>query len=190
MEAKSTIQSKHKSHTPWMLIVCSLCTALSLLASLWLLTVIPTKAKSVQKLRTQGLAYQISDQDTILLTQSLKDSQGDRDKLIAAFPTESTLLQFMQIIDTIKASQVQVLRFSVDSDQPTKIGRNPSFLPVSLNIKGPQARVVQALQAISQSPYFIKPVVFFQDYEPGSDTVIVTTQFHLFVSDAFAKTNR
>ncbi len=158
-------------------------------ASLSLLSMLPKKAATVQQLRTQALSIQMSTQDEALLNQDLKDTERDRQRLLAAFPNETSLLDFIRTIDSLRGGSVEVLRFSLDSDVPTKIGRNPSFLPVSLILKGSEESVSQALTRVVNSPYFIRPLTFSKDSDPTTKQVIVQTQFHLYVDDAFTKTN-
>ncbi|NMC36615.1 hypothetical protein GYA49_06270 [Candidatus Beckwithbacteria bacterium] len=174
---------------PWLLVGLALVSIASLSLSFWLLGKLPAKAEAIKQLRTQVLAYQISDQDEALLLQALKDTESDREVIIAAFPTEESLLNFIAVIDSLKNAQVEVLRFSVDSDTPSKIGRNPSFLPITLSLRGEAKAVEQALTKITDSPYFIRPVIYYYESGDGKgEQVIINTQFHLFVSDEFTKT--
>ena len=171
------------------LIVLAVLSMLLLIGSVVFLLLLPKKGSAVQKLRTQSLSFEISGQDELLLTQSLKETENERETLLSAFPTESSLLHFISIVDGLRSSPVEVLRFSVDSDVPTKIGKNPSFLPMTLKLRGEEVEVENALRKIVDSPYFIKTVTYTQEFDPNSNQVVVYTQFQLFVSDEFSKTN-
>lgn len=153
------------------------------------ITMITKKAKAVQSLRSTQVSVAISDQDAKLLTKALAESEADRKRLAAAFPIEGNLLEFIKHVDQIRNSPVTVVRFTVDSDTPTKIGRSPSFLPMSLMLKGKESEVYAALESLAQSPYFIKPITVIVDVDPAHKEVLVQTQFHLFVADTFVQVN-
>ncbi|MGI5827919.1 MAG: hypothetical protein ACOX6V_02745 [Patescibacteria group bacterium] len=187
-EVKKVAKKPKKTNNNSLFIILISFSTLFVIGSGVLLSLLPQKGLTVQKLRTQSLAFQISEQDEMLLTQALKETEEEREKVLSAFPTESSLLEFIAIVDSLRSS-VEVMRFSVDSDVPTKIGKTPSFLPMTLRIRGSEAAVNAALNKIVNSPYFIKAVTFTKDFDPSSGEVIVQTQFHLFVSDEFTKTN-
>ena len=148
---------------------------------------ISEKAVAIQTLRTQIISTEMSEQDKIILNEVLEDTIVEREALKAAFPDEEQMLNFIQMIDDIKTSGVEVISFSVDSDVPTKVGRNPSFLPISLLLKGTDADVDAALDKIVDSPYFINPVAMAKTWDPNKDVVTIQTQFYLYVSDTFSK---
>jgi hypothetical protein len=147
------------------------------------------KAVAVQRLRTQVLTTQMTEQDRLLLDQALSETEAERERLNKAFPDEEEFLDFIAIVDEISASEVEVVRFSVDSDIPTKIGRNPSFLPMTLILRGPEARVEESLRMITGSPYFVRPLALSKEFQLEGDTVTLVTQFHLYVADEFVKVN-
>lgn len=148
---------------------------------------IPTKAAGVSKLRSQLLTSAMSSQDMALLKQSVEATTPDREKLQNAFPTEASLLEFITLIDNLKNDEVMVTQFSVDSDVPTKIGKNPPFLPMTLVLKGSKRGVEEALLKLSKSIYFVRPVAMTYSLDQSGAVIEVRSSFHLFVSEPYAK---
>jgi hypothetical protein len=149
---------------------------------------ISKKALGIQALRTQIIATEMSGQDQQILAQALADTVEERKRLVDAFPDEEQMLKFIDLIDEIKESDVEVVKFSVDSDVPTKIGNNPSFLPITLLFKGSDGDVDAALTKIVDSPYFINPVTLAKSWDAEGDVVVMQTQFYLYVSSVFSDT--
>ena len=152
---------------------------------MYFLMALPGKADEIRLIRTQSLAYRISGQDEVLLVKSLKDSEAEREKLMNSFPTETTLLNFIRMIEGLRNVEVEVLKSSIDSDLPTKIGNSSSFLPVTLMLEGVESEVDKALNKIIDSPYFVKVLRFNKEYDLNSERVIASVQFHLYVADEF-----
>jgi len=155
----------------------------------YLIGQIPKVAKEVQMLRTQVVSTKMSEQDKLILIQDLEETEDLRVKLDKALPNEEEILDFILQIDEIRVSEVSVLKFSVDSDVPTKIGKASSFLPMTLVLKGTDKDVKDALKKIEDTQFFIKPLVINKEYAADGEVVVVTTQFHLFVSDQFVRTD-
>lgn len=153
--------------------------------AIYFLMALPNKAEEIKARRTQSLIYQISEQDEVLLNKKFKETESDRNKLLESFPTETTLLNFIKMVEALKTGEVTILKFSIDSDRPTKIGQGSSFLPVSLIIEGEEDKVDLALEKIIDSVYFVKMVNFNKEYDSKSERVIAQTQFHLYVADEF-----
>ena len=108
--------------------------------------------------------------------------------------SEASLLRFMNLVDDLRnhkiasmSGDITVRQFSVDSDIPTKIGRSQSFLPVTLTLSGKENDVMQALQYLTNSIYFIRVLNLNEEFDPATDQVRLQTQFHLFVADNFGK---
>jgi len=161
---------------------------LSLGGMVFLILTLPSKAKQVSKLRSQSLTSSMSSQDMALLKQMIDISQIDRETLQDSFPDEASLLNFISLIDSLKNDQVTVAQFSVDSDIPTKIGRNPSFLPMTLVLRGKPKAVEQALLNLAKSKYFIRPVIISYSSDQTGENIEIKTSFQLFVSETYAKT--
>lgn len=153
----------------------------------FLMLQIPKKALSVRSLRTKLIASQMSEQDRLILIQALKETETERERLAKAFPDEEQILDFIKLIDEIKNSQVKILKFSVDGDVPTKIGKNPSFLPITLMLSGKESDVDLELKKIADSSYFIRPLYISKEYDVSGEIVTLQTQFHIYVSDQFVK---
>jgi len=167
------------------LIILLCCLTLTILGIMTL----PGKAKQISKLRSQLITNAMSSQDIALLKQAVETTQDDREKLQAAFPNEATLLEFYNLIDGLKNDEVGVAKFSVDSDIPTKIGKNPSFLPMTLVLRGKPKAVQEAMLKITQSPYFIRPVTISYSSDQSGSNVEIKSSFHLYVSEPYAKKN-
>ena len=167
------------------IIILALLSFLLTAGILYLMMAMPKKAEEIKKIRTQSLAYQISGQDEVLLVKSLKETEAERARLNLSFPTEVTLLDFIKMAEGLKSDEVEILKLSLDSDVPTKIGRGNSFLPVTLMLSGEENKVDEALSKIINSQYFIKTISFAKEYDSKSVQVIATIQFHLYVADEF-----
>jgi hypothetical protein len=190
MASKNSKQNSKnkKKNLPIVTIITFSLSVMGIIGTIILLQMIPKKAIIIQKLRSQNLSMQMSDQDETLLLQVIDDTKQERKTLINSFPNEQSLLTFINIIDKLKADSVEMAHFSVDSDIPTKIGRNPSFLPMSLILKGNEEEVNKSLKKIVDSPFFIRPILLTKSIDLTSGKVMVSIQFHLYVSDEFTKT--
>jgi len=185
---KKTVKTDTKSGSMVGLIIGLIILILSLGGMAFLILTLPSKAKQVSKLRSQSLTSSMSSQDMTLLKQMIDISQKDRGILQDSFPDEASLLNFISLIDSLKNDQVTVAQFSVDSDIPTKIGRNPSFLPMTLVLRGKPKAVEQALLNLAQSKYFIRPVIISYSSDQTGENIEIKTSFQLFVSETYAKT--
>lgn len=150
-----------------------------------ILILMPNLANKIKNLRTQGLVYQLSTQDEVLLVNSLEETKIDRQKILDSFPNETSLLSFIKMVDGLRSDKVNIIKFTLDSDVPTKIGKGSSFIPISLMVSGDEEDVDQVLSNITNSKYFIKTVKFSKEYDSKSNQVMVSTSFHLFVADEF-----
>jgi len=148
---------------------------------------IPLKAKQISTLRSQILTNAMSSQDVALLKQVVEATKAEREALLAAFPNEASLLQFFTIIDQLKNDEVKVVQFSVDGDVPTKIGQSPSFLPMTLVLRGKPKAIQEALLSVARSPYFIRPITLNYSSDQTGEIVEVKTTFHLYVREPYAK---
>ncbi len=183
---------KDKTIFPWPIgfIILTVINLIMISGVAFLIYLTPQKALRVKDLRTKLISTQISEQDEALLNQALDATKADREKLEQSFPNEKTLLSFIKLIDQIRNQEkVKVIRFSLDSDRTTKIGKNQSFLPMTLILKGPQRETYQEFKKIVDSPYFIRNITFNQEFSPDSDEMVIQTQFHLFVSNEFKQVN-
>lgn len=176
---------KNKVKFPISIIFLLIIILASMATIAYFFTILPTKAENIKKIRSESLSSQISSQDEALLTQTLKDTYDQRQKLLSVFPREENLIDFIKIIDNLEKQDIEVVSFSVDSDVPTKIGNSQSFLPMTLILQGDKTKVYQALREISNSIYFIKTITMTVVYDPNSSQVRLHTQFHLFVADDF-----
>ena len=185
---KPKIEVKKFEFKKYLLSILGLMILINLGIVIWLVMIVPQKAKSIQELRTQVLSMQMNSQDEQLLLQALEETQTERDRLATVFPNEESLLQFIHYIDAIRENpKVEVVKFSLNSENPNKIGRNQAFLPITLTLKGQEKEVYQELKNLVNSPYFIRVVTFTQEFVPDTDYILLQTQFHIFVSNEFTK---
>ena len=184
-----TASANKKKSSSWWFLGMSLFFLAEIMGVVGMLIILPQKAEKISSMRTEALSLTMSDQDEQLLTQSLTETVAAREMLTSAFPTENDLLDFIRLIDEIRESEVTVVSFSVDSDVPTKIGVNPSFLPMTLSLNGDEGQVDAALNKIVDSKYFVRPITLIKEFVPDTTTVNLQVQFHLFVNDEFVSSN-
>lgn len=161
-----------------------------IIGSVFLLSKISQKADEISKIRTQNLSFSMNSQDEMLLIQELDETEEKRQKLDNIFPDEEGFLKFIEIIDEIKKSGLQVKRFTVDSDVPTKIGKSQSLLPITLILVGKEEEIDKALEKIIESKFLIRVIGFAEEFTNKEENqMIMTISFHLYVSDEFNKIN-
>lgn len=182
-----TYSNKQNSGSVAILIIGCIILVLSLIGMVFLILTIPDKAKQISKLKSQTLTSSMSSQDMALLKQVVEANKSEINMLKTSFPDEASLLEFISLIDSLKSDQVTVAQFSVDSDIPTKIGRNPSFLPMTLILRGNLRAVEESLLKLAKSKYFVKPVVISYSANQSGDNIEIKTSFQLFVSEPYAK---
>lgn len=144
----------------------------------------PQKAEELKRLR--NLSIQVARQlDMELLELEIINNKPKADKLLALFPDETKLLEFIREIDKLKNEGV-IIHFSFANNDPVKDKTEFVGLPIIIELRGSWAQIDSALKRIEALP-FLTRVINIEIRQASGDNMSLKYGGILYVSEKFNK---
>jgi len=116
---------------------------------------IPTKAEEIKTLRSEKLA--ISAQNLEIIKSDVEEHKLKADKLIAFFPDDTGLVNFVNELDKIK-KEGKITGFSFAAESAIKDKTGTIGIPVLIEFKGTWSEIDADLQKIQSLPYILRAI--------------------------------
>lgn len=115
-------------------------------------TAVEVNSGRVEKLKLEAQSSNVVTQSVVERTKS------EAAKLRDLFPDDDKLLEFINKIDELKRQNI-IVGFSSASDEVVKDKTGYPGVPVSLEVRGTEAELNNALKQINDLPVIINPII-------------------------------
>lgn len=156
---------------------------IALIMSIYLLGTFNQKSNELKELINAQLNAQQSSQVN-LADLEIKSNQEKADKIIALFPNDQGLLDFIQIIED-KSKQGTIVNFTFASKEPVRDSTARLGIPVVVNFRGSWQDIDRDLREIQKSPFLFRPITIEASITAEENVVEFMYGGFLYVDDSF-----
>jgi len=130
--------------------------ALCILGILQIGTILTKTAQEVKKSQASKIGSDTKNQKDILEGELQKNKESS-EKLLAYFPNDDQILEFVLKVDELKKLEL-ITNFDFVTNEPIKDKLGLLSIPVLFTIKGEDTKISEALGKLIDLPYVMRPV--------------------------------
>lgn len=145
----------YQSSFPRKILYLGMINLVGLMILIIILTNLSSKAVANKKLKS--LAIKASQTNLETVQTEVAATKEKNDKLIAIFPDEDGLINFIKEIDGLKKDK-QLVQFSFATDNLVKDKTGYLGLPLVFEFKGNSNQINSALTTLDKLPFFLRPI--------------------------------
>lgn len=173
----------HKYH----LYIISSANLVILMLNILFLSLLAKEAEKAVLIRSELMAHQLQQQSSQKLQIDLKNTADKQSKIYAMLPTQSRILDVIQVFEDLKNLQINV-NFSFQESTPLADADGFPYIPVSLNLEGSLPQAMAAVSKLKASPLLFYPThTVIESSEGLSQNIRVNLFLRLYVSQPFAE---
>lgn len=133
----------------------------------------PNKSSEIRELRKDQVLASLSA-DGEVLTQDIKRSQPQIDKLEEAISDEDGVLSFINVMDRLRVEGI-ITEFSFLRSEPVVDSTKQKGLPIQIIVEGNSEVIERAMGRINGLPKLVRPITVNMEYQNNEDGTIKLT---------------